>query len=92
MGRKKYVRFGPHRIPIGSPLIAQGYQAGMQACLARVEHDECEDSDMFYMLDDREFTTVLDQYMPAHLSAEDASVWRAYFIVGWTWIYLDGRP
>jgi hypothetical protein len=85
-------------IPFGKPLqmglyvytiyesaTEQGYQADI-AAHQDFMHDQGNDTPA--MLDDAQFTSVLDAFVPKELAARDQALWRAHFIAGWASIFL----
>ena len=82
----KYVHLGQKRQLIFQSSIEKGYQMGVFAHLQFLEANNLDEP---IMLDDRQFTMVIEHFLPKKLNAYDRGLWRAYFIVGWTSIYLE---
>jgi hypothetical protein len=81
----KYVHLGQKKQLIFQSSIEKGYQTGI---LAHLEFLEANDIDEPVMLDDTQFTMVIEHFLPKRLKAYDLGLWRAHFIVGWTSVYL----
>ncbi len=80
----KVICIGNVPVTIYERAIAAGYQAGIDAHVAHIKEQGKMEA-----LTDVEFTRVLDAHMPTSLSGHNQELWRAYFIVGWTWVFLD---
>ena len=82
----KRLRMGVTETLIFESAIEKGYQAGIQAHRAFIkEHDNCSP----VMLDDHQFTLVIEHFKPHNLTPFNEGLWRMHFIVGWTCIYLE---
>ncbi|GCE16056.1 hypothetical protein [Tengunoibacter tsumagoiensis] len=81
----KNVRIGLSEMVIYESAIEHGYQAGIRAHqIFLQDHGTTE----VIMLDDTQFTMILQELVPEHLSAFEQGLWRSFFIVGWTCVYL----
>lgn len=80
----KYITIGTRKELIFERAIEDGYRAGVQAHSRHFLGDEGE----IEVLDDTQFTALMDRLMPRDLSPRDTSTWRAHFIVGWTCVAL----
>lgn len=67
--------------------LEAGYQAGIQA-----HRDHLKQTGDTEALTDRDFTTIIDRYLPEGLTPDNETLWRSYFIVGWTCITLEIAP
>lgn len=65
---------------ICDPPFADGFHYGRTLCLQ-------QDNDTWDLLTTHEFTTRIDQYLPADLSVEDQGAWGHEFLFRWvmTW-------
>ncbi len=82
----KTLRMGVTETIIFESAIEKGYQAGIQAHKAFIkEHDKCSP----IMLDDHQFTLVMEHFKPCDLTPFNEGLWRMHFIVGWTCLYLE---
>ena len=85
----KSLRMGVTETVIFESAIEKGYHAGIQAHRAFIkEHDSCSP----VMLDDRQFTLVIEHFKPQGMTPFNDGLWRMHFIVGWTCIYLELVP
>ena len=82
----KTIRMGMRDYTIYESAIEQGYQAGIQA---HREYLRDHESTTPVILDDAQFTLVIEHFMPGHLTPFNQGLWRSHFIVGWTCVYLD---
>jgi hypothetical protein len=82
----KTIRMGIRDYTIYESAIEQGYQAGIQA---HREYLRDHNSTTPVILDDVQFTLVIEHFMPGNLTPFNQGLWRSHFIVGWTCVYLD---
>ncbi|HEX4204813.1 MAG TPA: hypothetical protein VHZ51_11590 [Ktedonobacteraceae bacterium] len=81
----KQVRIGVQDSVIYQSVIEEAYHIGIEAHLQFMEdHDLTEP----VVLDDKQFSMVIERLMPQELSSYDEGLWRSYFIVGWTCVSL----
>ena len=81
----KYITIGTRKEMIFERAIEDGYRAGIQAHTKRFL--DSEDGEI-EALTDKQFTLLIDQLVPQHLTPTNADIWRAYFIIGWTCVTL----
>jgi ribosome modulation factor len=81
----KPFRMGFYEYMIYERATEQGYQAGVAAHLSFM-HDQGDRAPA--MLDDEQFTIMLDAFMPKELPTHDRLMWRSHFIAGWASIFL----
>ena len=82
----KQFQMGHYEYTIYDRAVEQGYQAGIAHHRSFMQ--DLGDDGPPAMLDDAQFTFVLDAFTPKELSAHDSAMWRAYFIAGWCAVYL----
>ncbi len=82
----KTIRMGITECTIYESAIEQGYQAGVQA---HTEYLRDHNSTTPVILDDAQFTLVIEHFMPSNLTPFNQGLWRSHFIVGWSCMYLD---
>ena len=82
----KRIRIGLSEQTIYESAVEKGYQMGIRAHLAFLEDHE---STTPVALDDKQFTMIIEHLLPQDLSQFDQGLWRSYFIVGWTCVYLE---
>ncbi len=85
----KQIRIGLTERTIYESVIEKGYRAGIRAHLTFLKDHQTTTP---MMLDDRQFTMVIRHLLPQELSPFDQGLWRSFFIVGWTCVYLDIEP
>jgi hypothetical protein len=81
----KHIRLGQKDQLIFQSSVERGYQTGVIAHLKFLEANGFDDP---IMLDDKQFTMVIEHMLPEELSLYDRGLWRSHFIVGWTSVYL----
>lgn len=81
----KHIRIGVQDSLIYQSIIEEGYRTGINAHLQFMEDHQITDP---VILDDKQFSMVIEQLKPAELSQYDEGLWRSYFIVGWTCVSL----
>lgn len=81
----KHIRLGQKDQLVFQSSVERGYQAGILAHLKFLENNEFDEP---IMLDDKQFTMVIEHVVPEELSIYDRGLWRSHFIVGWTSVYL----
>src|SRR5579883_1695769 len=81
----KTIRIGPKEQIIYESEIEKGYQAGIEAHHLFLKDHQ---SSTPVVLDDKQFTMVIKHLLPKHLSSFEKGLWRSFFIVGWTCVYL----
>jgi hypothetical protein len=69
--------------------IEQGYQAGIRAHLDFMK-DHADSPPV--MLDDAQFTLLLDAFQPKEMATRDRALWRAHCIAGWVSVFLGLVP
>ncbi len=81
----KQLHLGITKTLIYESAIEKGYRAGIQAHRTFLkDHDTCSP----VMLDDHQFTLVIESFQPHDLTPFNEGLWRMHFIVGWTCLYL----
>ncbi len=81
----KQVRIGLKDCTIYESAIEQGYRSGIRAHLAFLQDHNTTSP---ILLDDTQFTMIIQHLLPTELSTFDQGVWRSFFIVGWMCVYL----
>jgi hypothetical protein len=76
---------GLHEYIIYESAVERGYKAGIarHQDLVRDLNDGVP-----VMLDDTQFTAMLDAFVPKEMSSRDKALWRAHFIAGWCSVFL----
>ena len=82
----KRIRIGLSEQTIYESAVEKGYHMGIRAHLAFLEDHE---STTPVALDDKQFTMIIEHLLPQDLNPFDQGLWRSYFIVGWTCVYLE---
>jgi hypothetical protein len=83
----KTIRIGNNDVTIFERVIEQGYLAGVQAF-----KDQVATQGDVEILDDQELTGVINERCPHELSPRNQTIWRAYFVVGYTCAHLGQVP
>lgn len=65
--------------------VEVGYETGIRACLECMQD---HDTDTPILLDDQQFTLVLNSFMPPQTNEHNAAMWRGAFILGWASVSL----
>jgi hypothetical protein len=81
----KRIRLGQREHMIYQSSVEDGYHMGLLAHLHFAEANGLAEP---IMLDDRQFTMVIEQLVPEGLALYDRGLWRSHFIAGWTSVYL----
>jgi hypothetical protein len=81
----KNVRIGPKDEIIYDSVIERGYQAGIEAHHAFLRD---HNSSTPVVLDDKQFTMIIKHLVPKNIPPFEKGLWRSFFIVGWTCVYL----
>jgi hypothetical protein len=81
----KHMRIGLQDCLIYESAIERGYRAGVAAHLDLLQHQERTEP---VVLDDKQFSEVIEHFIPPDLSPFNDAVWRGYFIIGWTCVFL----
>lgn len=81
----KQIRIGLSEQTIYESVVEKGYRTGIRAHLAFLADHE---STTPVALDDKQFTMIIKHLLPQDLTPFDQGLWRSYFIVGWTCVYL----
>ncbi|HLZ61365.1 MAG TPA: hypothetical protein VKR06_30835 [Ktedonosporobacter sp.] len=81
----KQIRIGLKECTIYESAIEKGYQMGIQAHQAFLKDNNMTAP---VALDDKQFTMIIRRILPKDLSSFEKGLWRAFFIVGWTSMYL----
>ncbi len=82
----KRIRIGLTEQTIYESVIEKGYRMGIRAHRIFLEDKV---SSIPIALDDKQFTMVIKHLLPRDLSPFEQGLWRSFFIVGWTCVYLD---
>jgi len=87
----KNIRIGLIELTIYMTAIERGYRMGVQAHKDFLANNHLTSP---VMLDDSQFTMVMNGLLPKDLVPFEKRLWRSYFIVGWTSTYLgtDEEP
>jgi len=85
----KRIRIGLKECTIYESAIEEGYRTGI--CAHRMFLKD-HDSSTPVVLDDTQFTMIIKDILPQDLSSFEQGLWRSYFIVGWTCVYLGIAP
>lgn len=85
----KEIRVGLTERTIYESAIENGYLAGIRAHQTFLKDHH---STTPIMLDDRQFTMIIKHLLPQGYSSYDQGLWRSFFIVGWTCVYLTIEP
>jgi hypothetical protein len=83
------MRIGLTERTIYESAIEKGYIIGVRAHQTFLKDHQTTTP---IMLDDRQFTMIIRHLLPQELSPFDQGLWRSYFIVGWTCVYLGIEP
>jgi hypothetical protein len=81
----KNVRIGLKDCIIYASAVETGYQMGIQAHYTFLRD---HNTTVPVTLDDKQFSMVIKHLLPRDLSPFDQGLWRSFFIVGWTSVYL----
>lgn len=81
----KNVRIGSKDCIIYASAVEKGYQTGIRAHYAFLQDHNTTTP---ITLDDKQFSMVIKHLLPKDLSLFDQGLWRSFFIVGWTSVYL----
>jgi hypothetical protein len=85
----KQFRIGLTERTIYESAIEKGYTAGVRAHQTFLKDHQ---STTPIMLDDRQFTMIIRHLLPQDYSTYDQGLWRSFFIIGWTCVYLNLEP
>jgi hypothetical protein len=85
----KRIRIGLHECTIYASAIEKGYQTGIRAHYAFLQDHKASAP---ITLDDKQFSMVIKHLLPRELPLFDQGLWRSFFIVGWTSVYLGIAP
>ena len=85
----KRIRIGLHECTIYASAIEKGYLTGIRAHHAFL-HDHKASAPI--TLDDKQFSMIIKHLLPKDLTLFDQGLWRSFFIVGWTSVYLGVAP
>jgi hypothetical protein len=85
----KQIRIGLTERTIYESAIEKGYRTGIRAHQTFLRDHQTTTP---IMLDDRQFTMIISHLLPQDLSLYDQGLWRSFFIVGWTCVYLKLEP
>jgi hypothetical protein len=81
----KQVRIGLTEQTIYESVVEKGYVTGIRAHQAFLKD---HDSQTPVALDDKQFSMIIKHLLPENLTPFDQKLWRSFFIVGWTCVYL----
>ncbi|HLZ61362.1 MAG TPA: hypothetical protein VKR06_30820 [Ktedonosporobacter sp.] len=81
----KNIRIGLSEFTIYMTAIEKGYHMGVQAHKDFLAQNHLTAP---VMLDDTQFTMIMNGLLPKNLVPFEKRLWRSYFIVGWTCVYL----
>jgi len=81
----KHFQMGHVIYTIYDRAIENGYQAGVQSHLALIREMQLPAP---FALDLEQFTALLSVCTPRDLGSENAGLWRAHFIAGWSSVFL----
>lgn len=85
----KKMRFGLTERTIYETAVEDGYHMGIRAHQAFLCDHAVQEP---VALDDKQFSMIIKRLLPLELTTFDQGLWRAYFIVGWTSVYLGVEP
>ncbi len=85
----KRVRIGLKECTIYESAIEKGYTIGIHAHQVFLKDNQIPNP---IILDDQQFTMIIQHLLPQELSPFDQGVWRSFFIVGWMCVYLGIEP
>jgi hypothetical protein len=85
----KRIRIGLHECTIYASAIEKGYETGIRAHHAFLKDHRASAP---ITLDDKQFSMVIKHLLPKDLPLFDQGLWRSFFIVGWTSVYLGVAP
>ncbi len=85
----KRIRMGLNECTIYASAVEKGYLTGIRAHHAFLQDHETAGP---ITLDDKQFSMVIKHLLPRDLSLFDQGLWRSFFIVGWTSVYLGVAP
>jgi len=85
----KRIRIGLHECTIYASAIEKGYLTGIRAHHAFLRDHNASAP---ITLDDKQFSMIIKHLLPKDLSLFDQGLWRSFFIVGWTSVYLGVAP
>ncbi len=85
----KQVRIGLTEQTIYESAIEKGYLVGVRAHQVFLKD---HDTNMPIVLDDKQFSMIIKRLLPEGLTPFDEGLWRSFFIVGWTSVYLGVEP
>jgi hypothetical protein len=85
----KRIRIGLHECTIYASAIEKGYQTGIRAHHAFLKDHKASAP---ITLDDKQFSMIIKHLLPKDLPLFDQGLWRSFFIVGWTSVYLGIAP
>jgi hypothetical protein len=85
----KSIRIGLHECTIYASAVEKGYLTGIRAHHAFLRDHKTSTP---ITLDDKQFSIVIKHLLPRELSLFDQGLWRSFFIVGWTSVYLGVAP
>jgi hypothetical protein len=82
---RKQLKMGLVVYPVEDQAIEKGFRAGVDAHRQYIrDYGNCVPA----LADEKMFAAVLDAFYPGGMSENDASMWRAAFIVGWVSVLL----
>ncbi len=85
----KRIRIGLHECTIYASAIEKGYLTGIRAHHAFLKDHKASAP---ITLDDKQFSMIIKHLLPKDLTLFDQGLWRSFFIVGWTSVYLGVAP
>jgi hypothetical protein len=85
----KRIRIGLHECTIYASAIEKGYLTGIRAHHAFLKDHKASAP---ITLDDKQFSMIIKHLLPKDLPLFDQGLWRSFFIVGWTSVYLGVAP
>ena len=85
----KRIRIGLHECTIYASAIEKGYHTGIRAHYAFLKDHKASAP---ITLDDKQFSMLIKHLVPKELPLFDQGLWRSFFIVGWTSVYLGVAP
>ena len=85
----KRIRIGLHECTIYASAIEKGYWTGIRAHHAFLKDHKASAP---ITLDDKQFSMIIKHLLPKDLPLFDQGLWRSFFIVGWTSVYLGVAP
>ncbi len=81
----KRIRIGLSEETIYESSVEHGYRTGIRAHRRFLADHQATAP---VVLDDKQFTMIIKHLLPKGLNASDQGLWRSYFIIGWTCVYL----